>query len=83
MYVARKVGVIVMALLHLLFFDACALQHGNAHAVVAGDRYRGMHNAAKDTTPNAVEKASTDIKYYVRLSVLGRFGLNYYSKMGV
>ena len=35
MYIAPKVGTIVVGLLHRQFFDACALQHGNAQAVVA------------------------------------------------
>ena len=37
-YIAPKVGTIVVGLLHRQFFDACALQHGNAHADVAGVR---------------------------------------------
>ena len=44
-YIATKVGKVVVGLLHRQFFDACALQqksqHGNAHAVVAGFRIRG------------------------------------------
>ena len=35
-YIARKVGTVVVGLLQRQFFDAYALQHGNAHAVVAG-----------------------------------------------
>ena len=37
-YIAPKVGTIVVGLLHRQFFDAYALQHRNAHAVVAGVR---------------------------------------------
>ena len=39
-YIAPKVGTTVVGLLHRHLFDACALQHGNAHAVVAGVRQR-------------------------------------------
>ena len=37
-YTAPKVGTIVMGLLNRQFFGICALQHGNAHVVVAGVR---------------------------------------------
>ena len=33
-YIAPKVGTIVVALLHRQFCDACALQRGNSHAIV-------------------------------------------------
>ena len=39
-YIAPKVGTIVVGLLHRQFFYACALQHGNVHAVVAVVRKR-------------------------------------------
>ena len=37
-YIASEVGTIVVGLLHRQFFDACALQHGNVHAIVSGVR---------------------------------------------
>jgi len=37
-YIAPKVATIVVGLLHRQFFYACALQHGNVHAISAGVR---------------------------------------------
>jgi len=50
LYIAPKVGTLVVRLLHRLFFDACALQHGNAHAVVAGGHKTRLRPATPQNT---------------------------------